>query len=922
MAVSAPVFDKFAKVSPRQQKVQQLLARKDWKKAYKEARFAMKLSPSKELRQLLEYAIWMWLNDLVDKNLWSQAKEVARELLELDVASDDIRAEMPRLFARLDMNDRLPDQLKNDVDSPEMQVVFVDQYLLHSQIVKEFRDDYRQQADLVRNAFELIENREDQQASDALKTIPFSSPLADWRLFLRGLVDHYGKRFEDRDAAWKRLNPARPAAKIAACLREIETTPNSEASAKGGVTSKMQQIERLFSRFNPFRSKDTRQDAFVDSLSLRKDIEQIREHLLANRNKEMLGRFNAIKTNLENHAPDLLRRVRRMIWAHLVKRGEMNVLRQFVDTNRSSLPLDPDGNRTYALAVTFLDDGKNHPRWVETSKSYWLKFARNDIDQIETFSPTMKSRAKALVYNYVAGDLMDDFMREREPRPTCCPACIEEWEKAQRENQDHGEILKLLDLATEADPGFIDAHRHRVSVLRDTAADPSGIRDALKRLLGCVEDDIGALEELTNSYLVADEPLEATPYVQKIRALKPLGRQTTLLARRHLSGLVRHYLKLRQFDDARAALDRYDAIPYATLLHRFEVTASSLRFLLELLHPSEKTPSKGKSKKDSSSEVKSLYKRIFADRYEKELGPYLMILLEAGAVGMSDDPRIKTLREEWKKQVLGRCNGNAAGTLGDILIGTLPVEARYPDRHQYVQDAVNYILRAGSVKWKAEKDLLGACMLLMMQHETAGRDDSPRSMLQKLAAKYLKQFPKSPYGPFFKAESLVSRSFGPFSSGSPQKRMFLEQAKELLLGHENDPDYYLVLGSLPKSFAALDGGDPLSQLRDMLGGFDDGWNDDDEDDDEDDWDDDEDSPLPRGMFSGLIETARAADAMIPPILDDYRNDLGPRLLAAAMAGMDQGVAQRKVLQMAELKRKGAKRRELMDFMNKNFGGLE
>ncbi len=81
---------------------------------------------------------------------------------------------------------------------------------------------------------EALEWASDSRGEDALKRtspIPRSSPLSEWRLFVRGLVDWLAEATEAANEAWKRLNPERRPGRIATSLMNSLRTDLDQLSA-------------------------------------------------------------------------------------------------------------------------------------------------------------------------------------------------------------------------------------------------------------------------------------------------------------------------------------------------------------------------------------------------------------------------------------------------------------------------------------------------------------------------------------------------------------------------------------------------------------------------------------------------------------------------------------------------------------------
>lgn len=75
-----------------------------------------------------------------------------------------------------------------------------------------------EQVQLVREALEATTQSRGEAALQSLSVISRSSPLSEWRLFIRGLVDWLADQTESAAEAWKRLDPERRPGRIASSL--------------------------------------------------------------------------------------------------------------------------------------------------------------------------------------------------------------------------------------------------------------------------------------------------------------------------------------------------------------------------------------------------------------------------------------------------------------------------------------------------------------------------------------------------------------------------------------------------------------------------------------------------------------------------------------------------------------------------------
>jgi len=95
---------------------------------------------------------------------------------------------------------------------------------------EQLSSELQAEAILVAESLELVHRGSFEQAVESLKSIARSSPYADWRLFVRGLVGFYNEDPETATQNWFRLDRDRRPARIASTLlhAEMETQVSNE----------------------------------------------------------------------------------------------------------------------------------------------------------------------------------------------------------------------------------------------------------------------------------------------------------------------------------------------------------------------------------------------------------------------------------------------------------------------------------------------------------------------------------------------------------------------------------------------------------------------------------------------------------------------------------------------------------------------
>ncbi|MDR2642243.1 MAG: hypothetical protein LBC74_05565 [Planctomycetaceae bacterium] len=373
----------------RIQKIQYLVKKGDWKKAYKEAKFSATLSNSPEIKSLAITSLWNWIKDQVKHKQYEDAKLNIRELIHVGVNTipHNIRNEFPPVFLLLGLNSMLPEDLKNDTNSKNIQIQLIDQYIIHNINSTDILPEILANAAQVKEAFKLIESRQDTKAIEILASIPFNSPVSEWRLLLRGLIAHYDGDNKTANENWQRLSNSRPTKKIAENLQKLFNDKNKSKTNED--------IVRQFNFFNDRSGSEQSQKIdLIDNLRIVGDCMKLQKY------KEILVRLPIIRQTAAKQNAFMYGRILRLLHIHLLENAQPTIIRQFVEQNLP-LPLDPHGNRTFALLFDRLINCHDTiPNWLRHAgmNPLWNKFAEEDVDQIESFSPPMKARAKSIAF--------------------------------------------------------------------------------------------------------------------------------------------------------------------------------------------------------------------------------------------------------------------------------------------------------------------------------------------------------------------------------------------------------------------------------------------------------------------------------------------------------------------------------------------
>ncbi len=167
------------------EQVRRQLSKGDTRQALKDARVLYRREPSTAHRQLLADAAMARAEYLQRAGLMKQAQETFRELLQLGTLSAETETRTARLRVLLGILDGAVPPL---VDlAPPLAEQLSDEAIVHPARVPSVYRDLLAQAARVRESLQALERGDDQGALELLHEVGHKSPLADWKLFARGL---------------------------------------------------------------------------------------------------------------------------------------------------------------------------------------------------------------------------------------------------------------------------------------------------------------------------------------------------------------------------------------------------------------------------------------------------------------------------------------------------------------------------------------------------------------------------------------------------------------------------------------------------------------------------------------------------------------------------------------------------------------
>ena len=197
-------------------RAQRELAKGNAKAALKDAKVCFRGAASPQHRQLLEQAFLGRAQQLRSMRLLDEASAVLDELAALGPTEPAVTRQLGRLRALLGKNDAEFSRLLDE--DPSLLVQMTDEAVLDPRAAMPSHLLVRTHVEQIRQALLAVERGEDEAAAELVKDIPRSSPLCDWKLLVRGLSAFYQMDRQRSEQNWQRLDPARPAWRIAQTL--------------------------------------------------------------------------------------------------------------------------------------------------------------------------------------------------------------------------------------------------------------------------------------------------------------------------------------------------------------------------------------------------------------------------------------------------------------------------------------------------------------------------------------------------------------------------------------------------------------------------------------------------------------------------------------------------------------------------------
>jgi tetratricopeptide (TPR) repeat protein len=723
------------------QEVERLIAKLRLKDAVHEAKLCYKSESTPENHRLLERAYLLRADQLYRNAMPTGAREVAQHLLDFGVTDPALVEPVVRLLTALGMP-RSALALQGRLESPEDRDKLARQELdlavLHPDRFLDVPKETHDGAALVRGALEALQGGDEARALEALRDVARSSPLSDWKLFVRGMAAFSRRQSDEARANWDRLDPDRAAARIARSLLALSLSETDTSAS----SLKLVALERqVFG------------EPILDT------VELLKKALAQSDWEGALRQVAWLRPRLRRIDRKLAERLTSILLQPLISAVEdvddyEDVEDLIEDYTRVAEPLDIDPRWSRVWALVW-----EGPRGtIEGVEEYWRNYLK-DLETAPGFPPQERTLAQALIWKRLgwgylnhAQDVVEDPFRG--PAKTL----------RQEAERLRAEAVACFNESLGLDPGNRSTHWALVQAQRARGR-PEAAAAAARRLLEQFPDDFEALDFLVDHHFDREEPEPALDYVLRARKLKPLD---DAVARDEWGVRVLRVRSLAlqgRFDEGRAELAAAEST--SPELSR-SVHYQARRAIFEL-----------KAGQTERGEA------MIADLQETLSEPtalWLALLIEATRYKLPQADRGR-FDARWTNAQSRKVRSDTAGALADLMGPFVAGKVTYEGRETHVVQVLGYLRRTTRIKYRLN-DLKEVCTFLKLFPKE-------QALYAKLLARGQKLFPKSPF--FLVLAGDLEMSKGPLAARNlTRARESYEKALPLAQASTDPADKKLV----------------------------------------------------------------------------------------------------------------------------------
>jgi tetratricopeptide (TPR) repeat protein len=671
-----------------------------YKDAVKQAKMSYKEQATPENHRLLERAYFLRARQLLQLGMRESAVEVAGHLLEFGVTGTESLEEVVRLLLSLGL-EQPAFALQERLGSPEtrggLSEFAADQLVIHPERAAAAAPELARDAQLVRRALEQLQARDEVGALERLRDLARSSPLSEWKFFVRGLAAFYRGDAAESQANWDRLDPKRTAAAVARRL------PRLAPDGSGTDAKNLEGMEKL-----------------VFGEPILEQLQRMRSLLADQDWDKILRLLGPLRHGLERVDPKLAERLTMLLIGSLVKTAEdlhwKEAHRLVTQFTRAAQPLaiDPRWNRLWGI----LWDGPQGD--ASEAAPHWIAFAQ-DLETVAALNPAERSLARALVWNHVA-ELhraeVEELSDDDNPFGFSLPRLGRgdgDDEKARAAARKA--VVDALEQSLKLAPQHLPTYRLLVEAYHDWG-DDAHLVAAARRLLAAFPEDGETHQLLARHYFERSDPAAALPHAQEARRLKPLDESLRELEWMIRIGLGRNYALSQRWDEGRAEFAAAEGLLPDC---RQNYTHLARKAAFEL--------------KAGQTDRSDQYVRDAQALVVEPAPLWLALEIESIRYKLPKDT-IASYTQLWEAGLKKKVRSETAGEMAGHMLAFLAAKIDYPGREEHLKKVVAYLKRGTRVKYRRE-DIEKVVELL------GNLPKADHDLLEKRVNLGLKQHPQS-----------------------------------------------------------------------------------------------------------------------------------------------------------------------------------
>ncbi|MDY0165953.1 MAG: hypothetical protein RBS80_05370 [Thermoguttaceae bacterium] len=651
------------------ERAQRELAKGNTKTAVKDAEACFRQDSRPEHRLLLERAYLGRVEQLHRLRLPTEARAALQKLLDLKPTDPEILNRIPRL--QVVVGDSRVDAAAVLEREPGLLATLADQAVLDPRSPVPPHAGIGAHVERIREAFAAVERGDDGAATEALRDLPRNSPLGDWKLFVRGLSAFYLADAERTRANWQRLDPDRPALRIAQTLLVADGQMPPE-EAKADVTESLAQLR-----------------ARLHTDPATGPLKELAEHWRAGDFRALFREYRRFRQRFAKSHPSLIEKIVDLLWKHAVSEGDSGILER-LEAIGPAPPLDPRWNRAWAMGGDYHADPDD-----SELRSPWQRYI-DDLAAIPTLREEERAIAVGLVYHREGTTLLES-------------AALADWPSRgswQNPDPDAAEKLRMLGArrlrqAIESCPRLTAAYGD-LARYHEERDEPQKCAAVLHRLTGVEPNDFNAHLWLANYHLGRNKPNRSEPHVEAALRLRPRDPQCEALRWNQRLARIRALVMsrklaeaLQQVDDAAEVLDPRRTEPF---------TLDVIRAAIAL--------------KSGDHDAYGRHLDAALGQAGEPIAVWMAMSAAAAEYRLPRDVK-KDFDNRFKAAVKAKPTGRAAGLLARLLLSMKAGKRNYSGRATQERLILKFLARTRGLEW-TEADLRAVCHLLETLPKQAG----------------------------------------------------------------------------------------------------------------------------------------------------------------------------------------------------------